>query len=180
MDYGRHRRIYRYQKKGEHKMKIYHGSIEQVTAPEIRLSDRTLDYGNGFYATTSHAQAERWVRRRIRENKVDVGYVNIYEFDPQTMQTYNTISFSTPTEEWVDFVMANRMQKGFTHDYDIVYGPVANDHVYTAFALYEGNIISKQALIAELRTYTLVDQYLFHTERALSSLRFIKAEEVRI
>lgn len=76
--------------------------------------------------------------------------------------------------------MANRMQKGFTHDYDTVYGPVANDHVYTAFALYEGNIISKQALIAELRTYTLVDQYLFHTERALSSLRFIKAEEVRI
>ena len=57
-------------------MKIYHGSIEQVTAPEIRLSDRTLDYGNGFYATTSHAQAERWVRRRIRENKVDVGYTD--------------------------------------------------------------------------------------------------------
>ena len=119
-------------------MNIYHGSIEQVTAPEIRLSDRTQDYGNGFYATTSHAQAEKWVRRRIRENKVDVGYVNIYEFDPQTMQTYNTISFSTPTEEWVDFVMANRMQKGFTHDYDIVYGPVANDHVYTAFAQQTG------------------------------------------
>ena len=29
-------------------MKIYHGSIEQVVAPEIRESNRTLDYGQGF------------------------------------------------------------------------------------------------------------------------------------
>ena len=72
------------------------------------------------------------------------------------------------------------MQEGFVHDYDIVYGPVANDHVYTAFALYEGHIISKRALIAELRAYTLVDQYLFHTERSLESLRFIEAKETRL
>ena len=51
------------------------------------------------------------------------------------------------------FVMANRMQKGYVHDYDIVYGPVANDCVYAAFALYEGRLISKQVLIAELRAY---------------------------
>lgn len=160
-------------------MRIYHGSIEQITHPEIREPQRTLDYGSGFYATTSYAQAERWVHRKIRENKVDIGYINVYEFTPEAMQTYKTISFPTPTEEWVDFVMANRMQEDFTHDYDIVYGPVANDHVYAAFALYEGHVISKQALIAELRTYTLVDQYLFHTKQSLNSLTFIEAKEIR-
>ena len=76
--------------------------------------------------------------------------------------------------------MKNRLQEGFDHNYDIVYGPVANDHVYTAFALYEGGIISKQALIDELRTYKLVDQYLFHTERALSTLQFIEAKEIAL
>ncbi len=159
-------------------MNLYHGSIVQVTKPEIRKPQRTLDYGKGFYATTSYSQAERWVHRRMRENKVNVGYINIYEFDPKSMQNYKTLSFSTPTEEWVDFVMANRMQENYNHDYDIVYGPVANDHVYTAFALYEGHIISKQALIAELRAYTLVDQYLFHTERSLACLTYTEAKEI--
>ena len=78
------------------------------------------------------------------------------------------------------FVMANRMQKGYVHDYDIVYGPVANDRVYAAFALYEGRLISKLALIAELRAYKLVDQYLFHTERSLESITFVEAKEVRL
>ena len=74
--------------------------------------------------------------------------------------------------------MKNRTQKGFEHDYDIVYGPVANDRVYAAFALFEGGLLSKQALIAELKAYKLVDQYLFHTEQALRELRFIEAKEV--
>ena len=31
-------------------MRIYHGSIEKVENPEIRiLRNRTLDYGYGFY-----------------------------------------------------------------------------------------------------------------------------------
>lgn len=35
-------------------MKVYHGSLEQVETPEIRPSNRTLDYGFGFYVTTSY------------------------------------------------------------------------------------------------------------------------------
>lgn len=161
-------------------MKIYHGSTTIVTSPEIRESNRSLDYGNGFYATTSFDQAEKWVRRKMREDNQHKGYVNVYELDTQSLKDYNTLSFPTPSEEWVDFVMANRTQEDFTHDYDIVYVPVANDHVYAAFALYEGHVISKQALIAELRTYTLVDQYLFHSARSLNSIRFIEATEVNL
>lgn len=78
-------------------MLIYHGSIEIVTKPESRKAERTLDYGNGFYATTSYEQAERWVKRKIQENKVIQGYVNVYEFDIQSMQKYKTISFPIPT-----------------------------------------------------------------------------------
>ena len=88
------------------------------------------------------------------------------------------LTFRQPTEEWVDFVMLNRRQRGFTHDYDIVYGPVANDRVYAAFALYEGGLIDKQTLIAELKAYKLVDQYLFHTEQSLCLLKFIEAKKV--
>ena len=74
--------------------------------------------------------------------------------------------------------MANRTRKGFTHDYDIVYGPVANDKVYLQFGLYENGAISVETLIHELKTYKLVDQYLFHTEKALTTLHFMKAIKI--
>ena len=161
-------------------MKIYHGSIDKVEIPEIRESNRTLDYGRGFYTTTSYKQAEDWVRRRMTENKVSVGYVCIYELDESILQNLNNLVFEIPTDEWVDFVMKNRTEKGFDHDYDLVYGPVANDKVYAAFALYEGGLIDKNTLIAELKTYKLVDQYLFHTPQALEYIKFEEAKEVTL
>ena len=159
-------------------MKIYHGSIEKVESPEIRDSNRTLDYGQGFYTTTSYKQAEAWVRRRMNEKRTSRGYVCVYELNEAALESLKTLIFEQPTEEWVDFVMKNRTQKGYVHEFDIVYGPVANDRVYAAFALYEGGLINKQALIAELKAYKLVDQCLFHTEKALQALTFIEAKEV--
>ena len=159
-------------------MKIYHGSIEMVECPEIRESNRTLDYGQGFYTTTSYEQAEAWVRRRMNEKRTSRGYVCAYELDESAVQNQKSRIFEQPAEEWVDFVMKYRTQKGYVHDFAIVYGPVANDRVYAAFALYEGGLINKQALIAELKAYKLVDQYLFHTEKALQTLTFIEAKEV--
>ena len=159
-------------------MKIYHGSIEKVKSPEIRESNRTLDYGQGFYTTTSYKQAEAWVRRRMNEKRTSRGYVCVYELNEAALESLKTLIFEQPTEEWVDFVMKNRTQKGYVHEFDIVYGPVANDRVYAAFALYEGGLINKQALIAELKAYKLVDQCLFHTEKALQALTFIEAKEV--
>ncbi|MBO5675193.1 MAG: DUF3990 domain-containing protein, partial [Bacteroidaceae bacterium] len=155
-------------------MILYHGSIDIVENPEIRIPSRTLDYGSGFYTTTSFRQAEDWVRRKLNANTL-VGYVNVYEFDETLMNSLNAMLFEYPTEEWVDFVMNNRTNKDFYHDFDIVYGPVANDKVYAAFALYEGGIIDKQNLISELKAYKLVDQYLFHTDKAVKALKFIEA-----
>lgn len=159
-------------------MRIYHGSIEKVEFPEIRESNRTLDYGQGFYTTTSYEQAEAWVRRRMNEKRTSRGYVCVYELNEAELESLKTLIFEQPTEEWVDFVMKNRTQRGYVHEFDIVYGPVANDRVYAAFALYEGGLINKQALITELKAYKLVDQYLFHTEKALQALTFIEAKEV--
>ena len=92
-------------------MKIYHGSLEVVEHPMILQPNRKLDYGEGFYTTTSEKQAK----------------------------------------EWAEFVMANRTQKGFTHNYDIVYGPVANDRVYLQFGLYESGANSPMLMIAAKR-----------------------------
>ena len=114
------------------------------------------------------------------EKKVSLGYVCVYEFDETALQNLQALVFDIPTDEWVDFVMKNRTQKGYVHEYDLVYGPVANDKVYAAFALYEGGLIDKKTLISELKTYKLVDQYLFHTSEALQYMKFIEAKEVAL
>ena len=63
-------------------------------------------------------------------------YVNVYEFDDSALRKMNSLLFYEPTEEWVDFVHQNHRVKGFMHDYDIVYGPVANDGVLCCFCSF--------------------------------------------
>lgn len=104
-------------------MKLYHGSLVTIENPKILKPTRTLDYGSGFYTTTSYEQAKQWVSRKLSD-KQTVGYVNIYEFQESALESVKSLVFKQPNEEWVDFVMQNRMNPNFHHDYDLVYGPV--------------------------------------------------------
>lgn len=163
------------------KIKLYHGSLEIVDTPQILEPNRTLDYGKGFYTTTNFDQAKDWVFRHKRDKeKPSCGYVNVYEIDINDVRNANTLWFEEPTEEWVDFVNNNRSDKTFSHNYDFVYGPVANDKVYAAFALFESGLLNKIELIRELKTYTLVDQLLFHTSDALSKLKYVESVKIAI
>lgn len=157
-------------------MEIYHGSLEIVTSPEIRQPNRTLDYGVGFYTTTDYNQACDWVARH--NGKAQFGYVNIYEIDIEAIRKAHTLWFDKPTIEWIDFVDSNRNTLGFTHNYDFVYGPVANDRVYAAFALYEAHLINKDELLGMLKVYDLVDQLLFHTPKALTFLKYKESRRI--
>ena len=161
-------------------MKIYHGSLEVVEHPIILKPNRKLDYGDGFCTTTSKKQAKEWVERRMLEKHSTCGHINVYEFDDKMLPELNCLIFPEPNEEWAEFVMANRTKYNFTHDYDIVYGPVANDRVYLQFGLYEAGAISVDTLIRELKTYKLIDQYLFHTDKALTALRFIESIKIEL
>lgn len=157
---------------------LYHGSIDIVPSPEIRIPNRTLDYGAGFYLTTSEEQAEAWVRRKLT-GALSSGYVNVYTFNKDIEPSLKILNFNQPDEDWLDFVMANRMNFDFSHDYDIVIGPVANDRVYASFALYESSLLDKHELIKELRAYKLVNQIFIHSEKALACLEWKEAKEVR-
>ena len=111
-------------------------------------ANRSLDFGTGFYTTTSLQQAHRWVKLRMEQQNASVGYINIYEYTAK--KGLHTRLFRSANEAWVDFVHANRTVQDYSHDYDIVTGPVANDNVYLSFNLYESGIISKRELIRRL------------------------------
>ena len=148
--------------------------------PRIIRGDRVGDFGIGFYTTTDLEQARRFVRRRCAIEGTDRGVVSAYSL-PDDILTGSGLSvcrFDGPTDEWVDFVSTNRRVALFEHGYDLVYGPVANDQVYASLSLFEDGQIGREELIRRLRSRRLVDQLLFHTERALSFLRFASDMEV--
>jgi hypothetical protein len=75
-------------------MIVFHGSTELVENPEIRKSEYYLDFGIGFYTTTSYEQAERWAQIKMHRLNKNVGYVAKYEFDYEAAkQTANIIRF---------------------------------------------------------------------------------------
>ena len=55
-----------------------------------------------------------------------------YEFDEKLLSdgTLRVLRFDAYTSEWAEFIFANRdFKQNFSHNYDVVYGPIANDNV---------------------------------------------------
>ena len=156
---------------------LYHGGEMPVKEPQVvsPKAVRPLDFGSGFYTTTSQDQARKWIGIRLRQHAYETGIVSHFTVDRNALveSGLKMLVFNGPEEAWFDFVMDNRHTAGFSHDYDIVMGPVANDNVYETLTLFEDGIITKAEAVVRLKTYKLVDQVLFHTEAALKFLRFV-------
>ncbi|MCL2007229.1 MAG: DUF3990 domain-containing protein [Treponema sp.] len=60
--------------------------------------------------------------------------------------------------------------------YDIAIGPVANDNVYATIQLFESGLLSDVEAITRLKVEEIFDQILFHTERSLEYLSYVKQE----
>ena len=160
-------------------MKLYHGSNMQVRAPRLVRQNRFLDFGSGFYTTSSANQAESFARKVVARERGGTPTVSVYSFDPkEANRTCTALSFGGPTPEWLDFVLANRTGTYNDAGYDVVNGPVANDNVYRTLQILESGDISRDEAIARLQTYKLVDQWVFRTDRALAQLSFVESYEM--
>lgn len=166
-------------------MILYHGSLEVVATPKIMSWSfyRPLDFGTGFYTTSSKVQARHWVENRLEyDTGATRGFINAYSFDEAGFVESGLIRKDFARNpvgvEWLRFVMRNRRGRNPEHGYDLVTGPVANDRVYTVISAYEAGFFDEAETIARMKTYRLANQFLFHTEEALHFLRFVKTEEI--
>lgn len=159
-------------------MIVYHGGIVSVEKPKILDPARTLDFGNGFYTTTSKEQAENWIKIKTRRQNVQTGVLSIYEIPDEFYKEkkLKTKVFEGATEEWLQFILSNRLNKNYKHSYDMVCGPVADDRVYTCLNAFENRFMSFEAAIQELRTYKLADQISFHNDLGLQMIKFKTSE----
>ena len=157
-------------------MICYHGSDTIVDTPRILEANRPLDFGGGFYVTTSEEQAKRWAIKVAYRNNNNHRCVNRYEFDVEKAKANLTvIHFEAADEKWLDFICDNRSGKS-TEKYDVVIGPVADDRVYRVVVEYENGDVDKETALKSLKTEALCDQILFHTEKALEYLKYVDTE----
>ncbi len=155
-------------------IKLYHGSVVKIEKIDLKKSRPNKDFGRGFYLSADEQQA--W---RMGELKalIDGGepVMNVYEFDEDVMKSgeLKVLMFSGYTREWADFIFLNRNNKLSVpvHDYDIVYGPIANDRVGVQIGRYEAGDITLDQFLKKLKYMKgITYQYFFGTEKAISKL----------
>lgn len=154
-------------------MVLYHGSNVVVSEPRLIPQNRFLDFGFGFYTTTNKVQAISFADKVVKRRRTGERSVSIYLLDETAILSQcRVLRFEVPDEAWLDFVSANRAGNYQGEAYDLIIGPVANDDVYTTFALYAAGILNKQQTLETLKIKKLYDQVVFASEKALSYLKF--------
>ncbi len=155
-------------------MIVYHGSNVVVSKPMLIEQNRFLDFGFGFYATANKNQAIGFaekVTRRCREGKK---CVSVYETDEsKAFAECSVLRFDKPDEAWLDFVSDNRSGNYTGEKYDFIFGPVADDDVYTTFALFSAGVLTKEQTLEALKIKKLYNQLVLSSKKALSYLKFI-------
>ena len=153
-------------------MKLYHGSNMAVYEPQILISDRKLDFGTGFYLTSSLEQAERWAKLTAERRGIGVPTISVYEFDEAKLTELKTLKFEKANKKWLDFVVANRDNTINDQKWDMVIGPVANDRTMPVIRLFIAKVYTATEALRRLLPQKLHDQYTFKTQTALQFLKF--------
>lgn len=155
-------------------MILYHGSNVIVSEPKLIEQNRFLDFGFGFYTTTNKTQAIGFADKVTKRRKDGEKSVSIYEIDEiRAFRECSVLHFDSANEAWLDFVSENRSGNYTGESYDFIFGPVANDDVYTTFTLYSAGVLTKEQTLEALKIKRLYNQLVLASERALSYLKFI-------
>lgn len=152
-------------------MILYHGSNIAIEKIELEKSKPYKDFGKGFYMSENKEQAMQMARFKSLTFGGEPT-ISKFDFDPTIMYSSNLRIkiFEEYSEEWADFVFANRDGKDI-EQYDIVYGPIANDKVGLQIRKFKDGSINKAEFLNRLKymkgaTY----QYYFGTEEAIRHL----------
>lgn len=153
-------------------MMLYHGSTVDILNVDLAKSKPNKDFGRAFYLSDDEQQALGMAKFRAEfEDAAPV--VNVYGFDESLFEQFKIKRFEDYTEEWAHFVYDHRTEPyGRTlHDYDIVYGPIANDRVGAQITRYKQGYISFEEFLKRIQYIEgITFQYAFCTQRAIDKL----------
>lgn len=176
---------------------LYHGSYIEVPEVDLSKCNMGLDFGRGFYVTTSYEQAVSFVPNSAKRNvkagnipadfDINDGQVSVYKFHPDPSLLIEF--FPDANLDWLHYVAANRNRDLFQElylkleEYDIIGGKIADDNTSRVLTGYvtglfgtPGSDLADTFAIHSLLPNRLKDQFCFRTEPAIKSLEFIRSD----
>ena len=154
-------------------MKLYHGSNVAIDVIDLSKSRPGKDFGKGFYLSADKQQANEMAESKVAFLGGEP-IVTEFEFD-ENILTSGQLKFKTfesYSEEWAKFVYDNRENFSDTpiHNYDIIYGPIANDKVGAQIRNFKNGSIDLDELMRRIKYLKgITFQYYFGTEAAIKT-----------
>jgi hypothetical protein len=153
-------------------MKLYHGSTVSIQQIDLSKSRPNKDFGRAFYLSADEGQAMEMALFRAEFDETEP-VVNVYDFDDTFFGKLRVKRFEDYSVEWAHFVYDHRTEpNGRTlHDFDIVYGPIANDRIGAQITRYKQGYISFDEFLKRIQYIKgITFQYAFCTQRAIDKL----------
>lgn len=173
---------------------LYHGSYVEIKDIDLGKCQNGLDFGKGFYLTSSMEQAISFIPSSVRKAKlrkivpndfpVAEGRISCYKYQPNPNLFIHC--FNEANEEWLHFVASNRRSDLFQElrnkysAVDIIGGKIANDQTALTLNNYiagtfgtPGTERADRMAIDLLKANRLKDQFCFRSEEAIASLKFM-------
>ena len=118
---------------------LFHGSNVAIHQIDLSKCRTGKDFGQGFYLSKDYAQAVNMAQIAVAREGMGKTVVTEFEFDNHLLFDDSSLKskiFDGYTEEWARFILMNRMNHTQiqAHDYDIVYGPIADDKIGIKYA----------------------------------------------
>lgn len=181
-------------------MLLYHGSYVHIESIDLSRCAPGKDFGRGFYLTSDHNQAVRFLSIALRKAQAigdaDMsqreGYVMAYRLSLNNSDL--TVHESkTANAEWLRFVSLNRRAdlarrlvtpatRAISRS-DVIIGKVADDATNTVITTYLngfygeiGTGSAEQIAVSLLLPERLKDQYCFRSALSVSCLRLEEVE----
>ena len=158
---------------------LYHGTNEPFDVPDPNRGRRGTDFGQGFYLTPDFVSAANIAGLSVVRAGFGRKVVMCYEFDEDRAVSLglNRRHYPMLDEEWMSFVIANRMGNRMASDhnidrlYDVVDGLVADDKIVTLLRRYQVGELTQADILNVLRRRPWrTVQYSFHTRKAIMCL----------
>lgn len=156
-------------------MILYHGSNMSIDSIELQRGRKGKDFGQGFYLTESKNDAMDMAQTAVDREEAGVPTLNQYEFDESKLTdgTLKVKRFEGYSLEWAKFINMNRANRtpNPIHDYDVVYGPIADDKIGLQMWRMAHGYINEKQFEKRIHYIRPTFQYFIGTEKAKNYLK---------
>lgn len=154
-------------------MILFHGSNIRIDVIDLTQSKRYKDFGQAFYLSAEEEQARKMAIAKVVQFGGEES-VTSFDFNESCLSSdeFQVKCFTEYSREWAEFVFNNRDEnQDFSHEYDIVYGPIADDYVGLQIRDFKRNNITFEQFLANIRYHKgITFQYAFCTQKAIEQL----------